>query len=65
MGVFLFKSAIYVSLVMFKYSYCMFMYFYCYVCVVFFHCVFLCVNVCLQLPPGLNHISINKIHQYQ
>ena len=25
----------------------------------------LCVNVYLQLPPGLNPIAFNKIYQYQ
>jgi len=53
---------------MFIYSYFMFIYFYCYACVVFsfivFFCVLYCVNVYLQLPPGLNPMAINKCKRY-
>ena len=46
----------------------MFMYFYCYVLLYsvllccFVYC--LCVNVYLQLPPGLFPITVNKMYQY-
>ena len=34
-----------------------------YICCILFNCVVLCVNVYLQVPPGLNPIAVNKIYQ--
>ena len=67
MVVFLFNSVIYVSLLLCLYILivCLFIFIVIYVLYSVSLCCFLCVNVYLQLPPGLNPIAFNKYINYQ
>jgi len=69
MVVFLFNYVIYVSLLL-----CLRIIILCVCIFIVMHVVYsvslccfvycLCVNVYLQLPPGLNPVAVNKIYQY-
>jgi len=60
MVVFLFNSVIYVSLLLYL---CILIYVYLFLLLyigVLFHCVVLCLNAYLQLPPGVNPTNISN-----
>ena len=69
MVIFLFNSVIYITLLLCLYilivRLCIFIVMYVSYSVSVCSSVYcLCVNVYLQLPPGLNPITVNKIYQY-